>query len=52
MLLDIFEEHNRQFKELVGTMYAEKTYVKFYTTILALKAFIRTKYNRQDYPIE
>lgn len=52
MLIEIFEEHNRQFKELVGKVYAEKTYAKFYTTVLALKAFIQSKYNRQDFPIE
>src|SRR3546814_15612523 len=52
MIVDIFEDHNRQFKELVGKVYAEKTYAKFYTTVLALKAFIQFKYCRQDYPIE
>src|SRR3546814_19603534 len=52
MIGDIFEDHKRQFKELVGKVYAEKTYAKFYTTVLALKAFIQFKYCRQDYPIE
>jgi hypothetical protein len=41
MLLEIFKEHNRQMKELIGKEYARLTYIRFETSLRHTQSFIK-----------
>ena len=52
MLLEIFKEHNRQMKELIGKEYAQLTYVRFETTYRHTHNFIKWKFGIEDVDIK
>ena len=52
MLLDIFQKHIDEIKNLVGRDYAYKTYQKYRTTNEHAKSFIKWKYNIADLEIK
>lgn len=52
MLLEIFKEHNRQMKELIGKEYSRLTYIRFETSSRHTQSFIRWKYNLDDIDIK
>ncbi len=52
MLLDIFKEHNRQMKELIGKEYAHLTYIRFETSYRHTENFIKWKFNVSDIDIK
>jgi site-specific recombinase XerD len=52
LLLDIFKEHNRQMKVLIGKEYAPLTYVRFETSFRHTQNFIKWKYKQDDIDIK
>ncbi len=52
MVLDVFDEHNRQMKELVGKEFAIGTWKRYHTTKKHVAEFIRTEYKREDFPVQ
>jgi len=52
MLLEVFREHNRQMKELIGKEYAPLTYIRFETSLRHTQAFIKWKYNLDDMDVK
>jgi len=51
MLLEIFENHNKQMGKLVGKEFAKATFIKYKTTISHLKNYIDTIYCLNDMPV-
>ena len=47
-LLEVYQYHNDQFKELVGIEFSIGTYKKFKSAILSMKNFIEWKFKRSD----
>jgi len=52
MVLDVFDEHNRQMKELVGKEFAIGTWKRYHTTKKHVAEFIRSEYKREDFPVQ
>lgn len=52
MLLEVFEEHNQQFGDLVGKEFSIGTYKRFKVCIKSLEEFIQWKYKRSDFEIK
>lgn len=52
MLLEVFSEHNRQMKELVGKDYARLTYIRFETSFRHTQSFIKWKFEQDDIDIK
>jgi len=50
-LLELFREHNRDFKARVGIDRSEKTYGHYELSFRHLSNFILTKYGLEDYPL-
>lgn len=50
-LLQVFEYHNRQIKELQGISYAEATVKRYITTLDHVKRFLKHQYNLNDIPL-
>ena len=44
LLMDVFVEHNRKMKVLVGKEYAQFTYIRYETTMAHTKKFLAYKY--------
>ena len=51
MLIEVFEYHNHQLKELEGTNYASATTKRYTTTLDHIKAFLVFKYQLNDIPL-
>ena len=51
MLIEVFEYHNHQLKELEGTNYASATIKRYTTTLDHIKAFLVFKYKINDIPL-
>lgn len=51
-LLEVFQEHNRRMKELIGSEFARATWVKYETTYSHLKDFIEKKMKLKDIDIQ
>ncbi|WP_319228473.1 site-specific integrase [Draconibacterium orientale] len=51
MLIEVFEYHNHQLKELEGTTYASATIKRYTTTLDHIKAFLVFKYQLNDIPL-
>ncbi|EAR14721.1 site-specific integrase [Robiginitalea biformata] len=51
MLMEVFEEHNRQMKSLVGKEYALGTWKRYNTTFKHTREFLKTEYRRDDIPM-
>ena len=49
MLIDVFLEHNRKMKLLVGKEYAQLTYIRYETTLAHTKKFLLYKYGRKTW---
>ena len=47
MLVDVFLEHNRKMKLLVGKEYAQLTYIRYETTLAHTKKFLLYKYGME-----
>ena len=47
-LIDVFEEHNKEIKQLQGKGYAQKTIIRFEGTVRYLKEFLKKEYNKSD----
>lgn len=52
MLLEVFDEHNRQMKKLVDKEFAIGTWKRYFTTRNHVAEFIRSEYKREDFPIQ
>jgi hypothetical protein len=52
MLVDVFLEHNRKMKLLVGKEYAQLTYIRYETTLAHTKKFLLYKYGKEDMDIK
>ena len=52
MLLEVFDEHNRQMKKLVDKEFAIGTWKRYFTTRNHVAEFIQSEYKREDIPIE
>ncbi len=52
MVLGVFDEHNRQMKELVGKEFAIGTWKRYHTTKKHVAEFIRSEYKREDFPVQ
>ncbi len=52
MLLEIFDEHNRQMKKLVDKEFALGTWKRYFTTRNHVSEFIRAEYKKEDFPIQ
>lgn len=51
MLLEIFDEHNRQMKKLVDKEFAIGTWKRYFTTRNHIAEFIQHDYKREDLPV-
>jgi len=51
MLLEVFDEHNRQMKKLVDKEFAIGTWKRYFTTRNHISEFIRHEYKREDLPV-
>ncbi|MCT4562359.1 MAG: site-specific integrase [Crocinitomicaceae bacterium] len=51
-LLDVFQDHNRRMKELIGAEFARATWVKYETTLSHLRDFISEKMKLKDIDIQ
>jgi site-specific recombinase XerD len=52
MLVDVFLEHNRKMKLLVGKEYAHLTYIRYETTLAHTKKFLLYKYGTEDIDVK
>ncbi|HEV8508483.1 MAG TPA: site-specific integrase [Chitinophagaceae bacterium] len=52
MLVDVFLEHNRKMKLLIGKEYAQLTYIRFETTLAHTKKFLKYKYGVEDVDVK
>lgn len=53
LLLELYNEHNQKFKELIGTKnHSESTYNRHLTSINHVAAFIKYKYKKDDLELE
>ena len=52
MLVDVFLEHNRKMKLLVGKEYAQLTYIRYETTLAHTKKFLLYKYGKEDIDVK
>jgi site-specific recombinase XerD len=52
MLVDVFLEHNRKMKLLVGKEYAQLTYIRYETTLAHTKKFLLHKYGKEDIDVK
>ena len=52
MLLEVFDEHNRQMKKLVDKEFAIGTWKRYFTTRNHIAEFIRAEYKREDLPVQ
>ncbi|WP_350293528.1 site-specific integrase [uncultured Croceitalea sp.] len=52
MLLEVFDEHNRQMKKLVDKEFAIGTWKRYFTTRNHIAEFIHHEYKRGDFPIQ
>jgi site-specific recombinase XerD len=52
MLIDVFLEHNRKMKLLVGKEYAQLTYIRYETTLAHTKKFLLYKYCKEDMDVK
>src|SRR5664280_3455414 len=50
-LIELFLEHNKRCRELVGKDIAPATLTRYETTLMHIKNFIQTKYRQQDVPL-
>lgn len=51
-LVELFQEHNKKCRELVGKDIAPATLTRYETTLMHVKSFIQTKYRQQDIPLQ
>jgi site-specific recombinase XerD len=51
-LVEIFLEHNKDCRELVGKDIAPATLTRYETTLMHIKNFIQTKYHQEDLPLQ
>ena len=47
-LIEVFEEHNKEIKQLQGKGYAQKTIIRFEGTVRYLKEFLKKEYKMSD----
>ncbi len=47
-LIEVFEEHNKEIKQLEGKGYAQKTIVRFEGTVRYLQEFLKKEYKKLD----
>jgi site-specific recombinase XerD len=52
MLVDVFLEHNRKMKLLVGKEYAQLTYIRYETTLAHTKKFLLYKYGKENIDVK
>ena len=52
MVLDVFDEHNRQMKKLVDKEFAIGTWKRYHTTKKHVAEFILSEYKREDFPVQ
>lgn len=48
ILIEVFEEHNKEIKQLQGKGYAQKTIIRFEGTVRYLKEFLKREYKKSD----
>jgi site-specific recombinase XerD len=51
MLLELFEEHNQQMKNLIGVEFAMGTWKRYNTTKLHIASFVQSEYQQKDIPV-
>lgn len=47
-LIEVFEDHNREIKQLQGKGYAQKTIIRFEGTVRYLQEFLKQEYKKSD----
>ena len=52
MLIETFNEHNRQYRELMGKDYVKGTVLRYERTARYLEEFIREQFNTGDIPLK
>ena len=52
MVLNVFDEHNRQMKKLVDKEFAIDTWKRYFTTRNHIAEFVQYEYKREDLPIQ
>lgn len=51
MLLEVFDEHNKQMEKLIDIEFALGTYKRYFTTKNHLSEYLKTTYGKEDIPI-
>ena len=51
MLIEIFQHHNAQMKELVGKEFSKATFIRYNTSIGHTRSFLKWKYNAEDFDV-
>lgn len=52
MLLEIYQEHNNEVEQLVGSQYSKATWKKYNTSLLHTQAFLKNKYSINDIEVK
>lgn len=52
MLLEVFEEHNKQMKKLINIEFALGTYKRYFTTRNHIYEYIKEAYGKEDIPVQ
>ena len=52
MLLEVFREHNKKYRELMGKDYVEGTVLRYERTVRYLEEMLLIKYNLKDIPLK
>jgi len=50
-VMDVFKQHNRKMKSLIGNKYSKSTYKKYRTAKKHMKTFLEEYYDNVEYPI-
>jgi hypothetical protein len=52
MLLEIYQEHNNEVEQLIGSQYSKATLKKYHTSRLHTQAFLKHKYSLNDIDVK
>ncbi|MFH5883684.1 phage integrase SAM-like domain-containing protein [Halalkalibaculum sp. DA3122] len=50
-VMEVFKQHNKKMKSLIGNKYSESTHKKYRTAKKHVKAFLQEHYDNEEYPI-
>ena len=52
MLLEVFREHNKKYRELIDRDYVKGTVLRYERTVRYLEEMLQSQYNLKDIPLK